>query len=116
MVSGLLGFDQLLILSSVLLFEVGDLKFMSQFNLIVFLLLILQVVRQSLPILVVLLFLLFSLVHEFLFHLIYFDLGLFLAYDRLSIRTLQRLQHGLMSLPVLLGFLLFVFQLVLDEL
>ena len=108
MVSGLLRLDELFVQSTVLFFEVTDLEFVSKFNLIVFLLLIFKVICQSLPILVVLLFLLFSLVHEFLFHLIYFDLGLFLANDGLSVRTLEALQHGLMGLPVLLRFLLLV--------
>jgi len=84
-VSGLLGLNQLLVEGSVLFLEVADLEFVGQFDLIVFLLLIFKVICQSLPILVVLLFLLFSLVHEFLFHLIYFNLGFFLANDRLSV-------------------------------
>ena len=79
MVSSLLGLNELFVESGTLFFEITDFEFVGKFNLIVFLLLIFKVICQSLPILVVLLFLLFSLVREFLFHLIYFYLDLFLA-------------------------------------
>jgi len=115
-VSSLLGLNELLVKRGGLFFKITDFEFVSKFNLIVFLLLIFKVICQSLPILVVLLFLLFSLVCEFLFHLIYFYRGLFFANDRLSVRTLKTLQHGLMGLSVLLGFLLLIFQLELSEL
>ena len=93
MISGLLSLQKLLTEACGLFFEVTDLEFVSKLDFIVPLFECLELTCESLSVFIILLLLEFSLVHELLLHLVDFDLGLFLADDRLTVGTLKTLEH-----------------------
>jgi len=90
-------------------------KFFGEFDFIVVLFKLFNLIRKSLSILVVLLFLLLSFIHELLLHLINLNLSFFSSNNRFSVGRLDTLNHGIVSLSLLFRFLFLIFELILDK-
>lgn len=88
MISGLFSLEELFLKSWGLFVKLTLYDLLSKFKFIIFSLELLKFIGEPLSVFRILVLLHFTLVHEFLLHLIDLDLSLFSSYNRFSVRAL----------------------------